>query len=430
MTEDEDSFNPSLYRLLNYNLRSLDDARAFEHYKLHGRAEDRPSVDPLADPDMSVDVYLGIAADLKASKGRIFEAAVDRALLTCADIRDPDLALVVHDHRPNGATRYVMFLARALVEQGWKVVLLLPRALQCDADSVGWVVGSVCYLYDAHLLHRILQRLAPRVAYFNSCNTAMARNITALPRKTILLHSHEIREHYCVRGTHVPDFVVSSDIQRQWKKARRDKIPWIAQAWMPQWHLERIITAGAMKPPDIANAHGRRNEARVCVAMSGILHRRKNVELFQAAAAACPDVDFIWIGGADGACPSSDAVNFYHVPHTQNPWSYLAMVDQFVLTSSVDPCPYVVLECIALGTPVMVFDGSIFTDHTGKGLAYVVLPGPPTSEGLTLVCGRVQKRSAPREPQRAYIERVFGETAIRPVLDAVAEKLMPILDLV
>jgi len=64
----------------------------------------------------------------------------------------------------------------------------------------------------------------------------------------------------------------------------------------------------------------------------------------------------------------------------------MTLVNLFVLTSDVDPCPYDVLESILLGITVVTLSRGIFTDHTNDGLKYTEVQGPVTREGLVRAC--------------------------------------------
>jgi glycosyltransferase involved in cell wall biosynthesis len=106
---------------------------------------------------------------------------------------------------------------------------------------------------------------------------------------------------------------------------------------------------------------------------SGFPSWRKGLLLWLQMAAALRDllppdsVEFRWVGWVDN--DEARAARFHirrlalenvvkFIPHTSNPTPHFMDFDLFAMTSWEDPCPLVVLENMALGTPVLCFADS------------------------------------------------------------------------
>ncbi|WP_237064730.1 glycoside hydrolase family 99-like domain-containing protein [Microbulbifer guangxiensis] len=103
---------------------------------------------------------------------------------------------------------------------------------------------------------------------------------------------------------------------------------------------------------------------------AGYADLRKGFDLFVTCARTLverdPSIHFVWLGSvepmldhwllADGQLGSL-AANFHVIPFTTEISTFLQGADVFAMTSREDPFPSVVLESLALGTPVVGFDG-------------------------------------------------------------------------
>ena len=97
---------------------------------------------------------------------------------------------------------------------------------------------------------------------------------------------------------------------------------------------------------------------------------RKGFDLFIQTAKECIDKDsnyhFVWVGAIEPSMnnwilkqiqESEYSQNIHNVPFTKDLSLYLEGADVFAMTSREDPFPSVVLESLALGTPVVGFEG-------------------------------------------------------------------------
>jgi hypothetical protein len=401
-------FHPQLYRHLNHDLIQMSDDELVAHYRRAGKRENRRYRDDLWDRETITEstYFEEVVKDLSLSKGRDFDRICTEHLLAInALVEPPSLVLVSHDHSISGATIFLLILAEWCVEHDVKIMLLMPGDVNGDVLTRYNIDERLVFNYrsDAHVLFRVLKRAEERCAplfYFNSCNTEICRVLPHLPRDRVILHSHEVPEHYvCGRGF-TPDFVVSSLIADMWLR-ETGRRPCIFPPLLTTRQLARIVTEANAVPP--AASLCVRDQTRTSVAMCGQLSARKNFRAFSAAAALCPDIDFVWIGGIQTPDCFAKQKNVIHIPQLISPFSSLAKVDYFVLTSEIDPCPYVVLESLLLGLHVIAFEDNIFTRHDSERLNFTLVRGGISSERLAEVCRDLPPRSrgAPKFCERA-----------------------------
>jgi glycosyltransferase involved in cell wall biosynthesis len=115
-------------------------------------------------------------------------------------------------------------------------------------------------------------------------------------------------------------------------------------------------------------------ERAIVVGGAGSVDWRKGYDLFLMAALEVlgkgrqDDIHFVWVGGTEERkIPLQLAYDIrrlglekriHFVGYQRNPFEYMATFDMFCLTSREDPFPLVMLECAALGKPVICFDKS------------------------------------------------------------------------
>lgn len=99
----------------------------------------------------------------------------------------------------------------------------------------------------------------------------------------------------------------------------------------------------------------------------GYADLRKGVDIFASAAnfmkSAGDDIYFIWIGGRDPSIDTwlnykSENSNLLFLGFTREVDKFICAADVFLLSSREDPFPSVVLESLALGVPVVAFEGT------------------------------------------------------------------------
>ena len=104
---------------------------------------------------------------------------------------------------------------------------------------------------------------------------------------------------------------------------------------------------------------------RLCVGMCGHASLRKGADIFFEAAAALPQIDFLWVGNWHLADAPENPVyqrfaaeklaNFYITGGVDNPYRYFRRFDLLFLSSRDESNPLVVAEVMMLGVPVLAF---------------------------------------------------------------------------
>jgi len=223
------------------------------------------------------------------------------------------------------------------------------------------------YNGDSTILYYMCLKINPRKIYFNSMNQPMAVVSKYLNSNRLIIHSHEIKEHYiCDR---IPDFVVSDRISIQYStspKSMQYSTPPKVQPPIILNETFKLMDQEMSKDPVIPiNIFGNMDTSKITLGMCGNISDRKNYKLFIELASVLPFFNFVWIGGKD---LKTSLPNLFHIKETQTPYIYYKLLDYFILTSLQDPCPYVVLENLYVGNKVLTFKDNIYTDHKSDEL--------------------------------------------------------------
>jgi glycosyltransferase involved in cell wall biosynthesis len=143
--------------------------------------------------------------------------------------------------------------------------------------------------------------------------------------------------------------------------------------------IEAVRAAARAPAASPVNARGEplTRGGRMIVGMCGHASFRKGADIFLATAAACPEADFLWVGGwrpqeageniAYAEFISRALPNLYVAGAVDNPFPYMAEMDLFFLSSREDPNPLVVGEALALGLPILAFSATTaIADRLGR----------------------------------------------------------------
>lgn len=371
-------FNPLVYRHLNQDLLHLSDVEASKHYYLHGQYENRRYNDKFFDADIfcsknnidihSVhDIYGEYLKDIRKHKHLYFEEYIDSLFI------EPDkkyILLIDHDSDMLGASKFLfqLFLILSTTYADTDVIIKYCQPDEINTFDAIPNENLVCYHNDPTLLFMLYEHYKPVVMYMNSCNWAMKLVTPYIPQDIRILHSHEIFEHYLLSTTLHPDFVVSKRIALQYEQYYGYE-PGIQP---PILHDIPLIKSQALQKMDtlpVSPTGHMFDSNRITIGMCGGISARKNYSLFHTMACHYPQYNFLWIGGYQ----YTDEPNVFFVAFTENPYLYFYhCIDYFLLFSVQDPCPYVILENILLGTPIIVFDENIYFHHQGLSQYYSV----------------------------------------------------------
>lgn len=420
-------FNEDEYVLLNADLQKLPRGLLAEHFCCHGHREGRTYRDVNFDPSYFQGEYAAYATDIRQRKNDWFDAMLPphpESEAACTP-----LVVVDHDDSVAGASMYALMMVRRIAG----ATLLVPGDTSLKASLLRKSIGEgggeqeeeakgaprvLSYNGDPTFLYMLLDRLRPRAILFNSVNQTVARVIPFFPKA--ILHSHEIPEHYLpwISERRPPHVVVTRRIAAGYE-AGGAASPMIQPPFLDPQRLRMLCHVPLRDPHEGVGAGG------VVVGMCGTLTDRKQPGLFARAALLaeqirCP-MSFVWVGGsAELGASTFRGSPVEHVPETQQPWHELSRrVDVFVLTSSFDPCPYVVLEALFVGLPTATFKEAIYEEHPELGGQHLLMPGSPTPEGILLAALRLSGQGRQGQgrdyilknysgPQPAYLDAVLA----------------------
>lgn len=301
----------------------------------------------------------------------------------------PHVILVGHEATRSGAPMILLRLARHLqstVGVSCRVVLLADGPLRSDFAAVAptIVVPNVVDVF-AGLADVLRHSSAPCVVICNTIATAQVAEQCRLQRVPVVAWIHEtatvIDEFFGGRKT----------VQRMARASQHIVCPsrLVAASLIESYGIapERIsVVPYGVEPPaaELASDDQRQAirkdlglpcSARMVLAC-GLAEQRKGVDLFVQLAAKVidrqpaprDDVHFVWVGRWDNQSKPwarhdvrqlglSERIHF--VGEKQNPSSYFAAADVFVMPSREESCGMVALEAAAVGCPVVSFQGVV-----------------------------------------------------------------------
>jgi hypothetical protein len=329
-------FSTKSYRSLNPDLSNLSDDDLIEHYLNHGIKEKR-------------NYKLSINKHKSHSLRPIF---------------------INHEISLTGAPIFLYDFVTYLKNNK---IIKNPIMLESYKNNLfdNYNIEKMYHKNNPQKLLKIIQDINPVFIYSNSLNLYY-HNIDQFIdywHKTYF-HFHEtlsgLDENIISKIKDQKIFVVSDRIKKQFDElgcsCTRVSPPFIPQEKI--FHIKNL----SLKHRNISND-------KVNIGMSGLVSDRKNFHLFYKLAEACPNYNFIWIGGDEdwkisfskiyGYEPKS-LENIKHILHTKNPYHYFADLDYFFLTSKTDPCPIVVLENLLLNNRVITIKDNIFYQHNSS----------------------------------------------------------------
>lgn len=298
-----------------------------------------------------------------------------KELKTKRNIKLPKEAIVIVNHSSTvtGAPFFAQDLANYLVDQGHKnVVFLDPNPSDC------FVLNKKithAFYYNANNLLNILNENKPKLIYSNSL-TPMIRDsaFSHLANKTIY-HFHETYESIMKdfrKFWQEPDqglFSLITNSKATFFVAQiiRNKIQnhfsFSSEIERKTFVVPEFIHKNRLMKID-ENENRKKQNGRVKIGMCGAAIPRKDFKLFIETAKACPEYDFVWIGGQK----ETNVPNLKFIDVLKNPYSILEECDYLFLTSKYDPCPIVVLESLYMNHKVIVCEKNIRYEHPAHDL--------------------------------------------------------------
>ena len=293
------------------------------------------------------------------------------------------LLFVGHDAHRNGAQLNALNQLRTMRDQGvaLEIWLLGSGELLADYQEIAPVTILHPSRVDRSTFTSLAKRLR-RLGYANAClNTVVSGKILPPLRDAgfkILLQVRElpgILEEY---GLGEISRRIASDADRilftsQYALDRFREyvgLPCPQAVVRHQGYFSRFAeTENAEALAALRTAHHIRNDAKVVI-MVGYGDRRKGVDLFARVAQllesrVAPPIQFVWVGELVPEMEeevrklrqNSPIENFLSVGKSVDPRLWYQMADLFFLSSREDPFPNVVIEAMAMGVPVVAFQG-------------------------------------------------------------------------
>lgn len=365
-------FDVCVYKELNNDLKIMSDHDAIKHYVNSGKYEGRKYIDKYFDKQYfakkycydidDINLYSKYIADIRQEK---CEGIHKRIAKMNPNDRKKYIILVNHDDSIYGASIYIYYLFLYLKKKyhkdnSIKVNLATIRYDTMLFDKFGIHERDVIeYHNEPTLLCHVYLKYKPKIFYLNSCNDIYTKIYPYLNKNNVILHSHEVCDHYF--KDILPDYVVSDRIAHQYRiKCHKPNIqPPVL------FNIDEIFKL-CNEPIDyeIKNAHGVMNNKNINIGMCGSICQRKGYNIFIEISKQYPNHNFIWLGG-EKTNVFNGLSNVYHIYYEANPFKYYRKIfDYFILFSLIDPCPYVVLENILVETNIITFKNNIFADHT------------------------------------------------------------------
>ena len=307
--------------------------------------------------------------------------------------------LVTHETSRSGAPRVALLTARALRDAGHDVQVVaradgpirselaatVPTSLEVlpRVRRRLWGVPGLrgaAWLLDSLLALVTVARRRPDLVGVSSTAAAVYLRPARLRRRRPLLPVHEsgpLAGRFLARARVARDLAgvelvaCSASVRRALHELSGRSEEDITL--VPSVPDEQHVRALALRPP----GEPYRPDG-VVVGCCGTVEQRKGVtewvEVARRVRAALPDRDlrFVWVGDVDPNAPEASAAGVEFLGPSDNPYAHMRRFDVATLPSRDDPFPLVVLESMAVGTPVVAFDvGSVALQVDGTG---VVVP--------------------------------------------------------
>ena len=377
---------------------------------------------------------------------RVLEARPVHATIGGAAIGRGKIALISHDAHPHGAQYLALNLLRELKKIGLDVVVLLQGDGRLEPEFEA--------LATVHRLYAMTPEAIPALA-----GTLRADGCTAVIANTAV--SGRIAPVFAAAGLRVvalvhelPGVIAEYGLASAVAALARDSAAVVVAAedvrdgLLEHWPAEASLDKLVLRPQGLFTRSRYRGladmgeprrrlraklglpaQARIVLAV-GYADHRKGADLLAEAAARCcarnADTHFVWVGHREvGLQAEIDAAlakagiadRFHFVGLDFETDDYYAGADVYALSSREDPFPSVVLESLAVGTPVVAFagtgGGARLVETHGAGL---VAPAPDVvrhdvaayADAIDALLGDEALRAGCGAAGRALIDRDFS----------------------
>ncbi|TXH76615.1 MAG: glycosyltransferase [Lysobacteraceae bacterium] len=351
-----------------------------------------------------------------------------------------NLAVISHDAHPHGAQYLALNLIRELNVIGCETTVLLQGGGRLEAQFEALAPVHRLYAMREEDIANLARRLHDSGTYAVIANTAVSGRVVrafadAGLRIVALIHELPgvIAEHRLEQA--VADLVETSHRLVLPSAAVREGLQPFLDGRIGQHKIvlrpQGLFTRSRYRGyVDMSTPRRRLREklgldaqAKIVLAV-GYADRRKGVDLLARAAAICarrdPDLHVVWVGHRDvdlqaeidGLLTDGGIADRFHFPGLDfDTDDYYAGADVYALASREDPFPSVVLESLAVGTPVVAFAG------TGGGADLIEGRAGRTArafdveayaEALLAICADPSLRMAYGEAGRELIDADFS----------------------
>lgn len=366
-------------------------------------------------------------------------AATRRVL--ARDLSPRRIAVITHDAHPHGAQYLALNLVRELHGMGFEVDVLLQGDGRLEPDFERVATCHRVYAMDAADVSALARTLVASGVRAMLANTAVSGRISpvfAAAGMQVVSLVHELPGVIAQYGLEPAvdalartsaAVVVAADAVRQgldgvWPRdVAQDRIVKRPQGLFTRSRYRAHGDIAAAR----ANLRGKLGlpaDARIVLAV-GYADRRKGVDLLAQAAALCCVRDarthVVWVGHEDVDVRSqvdrmldragvAGHVHFVGLDFDTD--DYYAGADVYALSSREDPFPSVVLESLAVGTPVVAFagtgGGADLIEAHGAGLLVPAFDIGAYADALGQVLGDDALRARLGDAGRALVDREFS----------------------
>ncbi|MBS1717467.1 MAG: glycosyltransferase family 4 protein [Armatimonadetes bacterium] len=296
----------------------------------------------------------------------------------------PRILILTHEYSLTGAPKLILDIARTWQEKAeMRVIGGRPGPLRAEFNAFAKTAEFSEFFHPEpkYAVFKPVTRSGLRQAFFDDfvtsfkpdliyCNSLSSLEMVAklpLPAAKRLLHVHEMGLSVELAQKEFPGLISSwPDHVITVSDAARDSL--LERAPLDPAIVSRIFASIPAHKPAAKPMNP--DEKTFLVGGSGQTNWRKGCELWLMVAAALRErlgdtVRFEWVGIGDAHSDKQFKImaqtlglEVSFVQATSKPLDYYKNFDIFLLSSWMDPCPLVVLECMQLGIPCAGFAGS------------------------------------------------------------------------